>query len=71
MELLNRGRRAGEGDVAVYLGDVAQQAAAQQHALSGAYRLVYVTPEKLDQNQQVRARLAALHANPNPTLTQP
>ena len=62
MELLNRGRRAGEGDVAVYLGDVAQHAAAQQHALSGAYRLVYVTPEKLDQNQQVRAQLAALHA---------
>ena len=62
MELLNRGRRAGENDVAVYLGDVAEHAAALQHALSGAYRLVYLTPEKLDQNLQVRAQLAALHA---------
>ena len=61
MENLKIGRAS---QAAVFLGDAAQSAAAQQaqqHALSGAFRLVYVTPEKLEQNQQVRKELAELH----------
>ena len=56
--------RGGGSDVATFLGSSQSDPSAEARALSGAYRLVYVTPEKLTgEDGAFLGRLANMHTN--------
>jgi len=51
----------GGGDIATFLGSSQSDYTAEERALNGEYRLVYVTPEKLSQGRFLD-RLATMHS---------
>ena len=59
--LNERARARGEPPLAAFLGGAQLDAEVQPRALRGEFKLLYLTPEKLTMNAEVRAGLTQLH----------